>query len=127
MSAPTNVLAAQAAEAVRELNHLTYHPGTLPVPGSYTIIAELADLAYQSAQLLDQLAANLTARHQLGGLRLDAIGQEQFSNPAAVVETGRNALTGAARTARLFARVLTDAQDVTATIAGTDRTTRRRP
>ncbi len=127
MSTPTNDLATQAAEAVRELNHLTYHPGTLPVTDYYTTIAELADLAYQSAQLLDQLAANLTARHQLGGIRLDVIGQEQFTNPEAAVRTGRNALTGAARTARLLARALTDAQDVTATIADTDRTTRGRP
>ncbi len=127
MSTPTSDLAAQAAEAVRELNHLTYQPGALPVPGSYTIIAELVDLAYRSGQLLDQLAANLTARHHLGGLRLDAIGREQFTNPEAAVKTGRNALTGAARTARLLARALTDAQDVTATIADTDRTTRRRP
>ncbi len=128
MSTPTSILATQAAEAVRELNHLTYQPGTLPVPDSYTIIAELADLAYQSAQLLDQLAVNLTARYGHGGLRLDAIGQEQFTNPETAVETGRGALTCAATTARLLGLTLIDAQNATATIADHEpSTTKQRP
>ncbi len=128
MSTPTNILTAQAAEAIRELNHLTYQPGTLPVPDSYTIITELADLADLSAQLLDPLAANLTARHHLDGLRLDAIGQEQFTNPETAVKTGRNALTCAATTARLFGLTLTDAQNTIATIADHEpSTTRQRP
>ncbi len=124
MSTPTSELAAQAAEAVRELNHLTYTPGALSVPDSYTVIVELVDLAYRSAQLLDQLAANLAARHQAGGLRLDAIGQEQFTNPETAVEAGRGSLARAATTARLVGLSLTDAQNTIATIADTASATR---
>ncbi len=113
----TRDLASKAADAIRELNHLTYGPGDLPLPAAYTVIAELDTLAYRLAQLLDQLAANLAARQTQGGLRLDAIGSDHYTTTEQAVERGQAALLEAAVAARSLGQVLDEAHNITATIA----------
>ena len=125
MSPRTSGLARQLPDVVRDLNHLTSEPGGLPVPDAYTVIAELNTLAYRLGQLLDQLGANLTSRHQQGGLRLDAVGLDHYATTDTAVGMGRAALAEAADAARVLAQALDQAQSVTATIADTGPTRQR--
>lgn len=117
MTARIDELANQASEAIRELNHLTYRPGTLPVPQAYTVIAEMATLTDRLGQLLDQLAANLTSRHHQGGLRLDASVLDRYTSIDAAIPLATAALANAAETAGGLHRALNEVQTITATIA----------
>lgn len=122
MSERTTTLARQAAEAIRELNHLTYDPGGLSVPDAYTVIAELATMAYRLDQLLGQLAANLNARNDAGGLRLDFFGQERYDHPADAIHAARDHLSWSAELTRPLATKLEAAQNITAHLADTGPT-----
>lgn len=66
--------AADAAEAVRTLNHATRHPGEFVVADVYTVTAELASIEDRLVQSARQLAAVLAARLEDGGLSHDKGG-----------------------------------------------------
>jgi hypothetical protein len=65
-------LAGRAAEAVRELNHLTRDPGAFTGPAElYRLVGELAVLAGRLPQLLGQLDHWLQTEHDAGRVRSD--------------------------------------------------------
>jgi hypothetical protein len=85
-----------AAEAIRSANHATQRPGSITVPDTSDAVADLGALADRLDQLLRQLARNVEARHDLGGLTLDGFhGAELGGDPTTELADAASAITQA--------------------------------
>lgn len=88
-------IARKASSAIRELNHATLDPSSMPYAGeiSHTVLA-LIELVDRLPQALNQLAAGLHAIEQRDGIRLDHDGDVHAEVQAAVqaLQDAREAL-----------------------------------
>lgn len=104
-------LAAQAAEAVRALNHATLPgSGTLAFPAdAYDVTGALALLASRLPQALAQLLAFLRAEVEAG--RVVIVAGDHAGDPAAVLGAVTGSLDEAAASARRLHQALDAAQN----------------
>lgn len=105
-----------AAEAIRSANHTTYTPGTDTVPDTDAALANLQTLADRLDQLLGQLAANVKARHRLGGLTTDGIRTKPGSDPTTDISHAITTLTQARHASLQLAGALRRAHNTLAHI-----------
>jgi hypothetical protein len=112
---------AQAAEAIRTLNHLTRpHTGALSGPAEVCgLVADLACLARRLPQLLGQLSGWLRTEQRAGRLRVDA--SAPTSDPAALVAAAIDCLARASDHAQQAGRALDTAQQHLAHLAAVTR------
>lgn len=109
------VLARQAAEAVRSLNHAALGPGGLRQPAdAYDVLGELQLAASRLPYLLAQVGHWLAAALDAGRL-----GSDDGTDPAGAVGTARAFLAGARGTAAALARDLGCAQQQLSAVHGT--------
>jgi len=94
-SATPTTTARAAAEAIRELNHLTLNAPSMSAPEISSAVSALADLVDRLPQAFEQLAHHLEKQLQAGAVRM-----EDDRDPAAPVD---QALTGLRRAAALAA------------------------
>jgi hypothetical protein len=108
-------LAGRAAEAVRELNHLTRDPGVFTGPAElYRLVGELAVLAGRVPQLLGQLDRWLREEHDAGRVRVDT-----GTDPGPIVAAAGADLADARDAAHELAHVLDAAQQHLAHLGAT--------
>ena len=118
-SRPTVENAATAAEAVRELTHLTLGRRALSEPAELDrLVAELATLAGRLPQLLRQLRGWLHTEHHNGRLRSD-----DTTDPARIVDRAAAELAEAGHAAHDLGRALDDAHQLLAHLAATPNPT----
>lgn len=118
MTADVAPLAAQAAEAVRALNHATIgNAGALDPADLSAAVAELADLGRRLPQALAQIGRHLRALDTAGALRLDADGVERYGRPSSAVAEAVAMLSEASAGADAVSRALDDALQATSTMA----------
>ena len=73
--------AEAAAEAIRAINHVTFHNTALPYPSdAYRLIGELITLAQRLPQALQQTAQRITRWQDAGELGIDP-GTDYASDP----------------------------------------------
>ena len=109
------VLARQAAEAVRSLNHAALGPGGLRQPAdAYDVLGELSLAASRLPYLLTQVGHWLTATLDAGQL-----GSDDGTDPAGTVGAARAFLADARGTAAALARDLGRAQQQLSAVHGT--------
>jgi hypothetical protein len=102
-------LAQAAADAVRAINHLTYHDTALPYPAdSWRLLSQLATVAHRLPQALDQTAHHLTRRRERGLIGIDP-GTEYAGNASEAVSHSLAGLARARRAAAELAAALDDA------------------
>jgi len=98
-------VAAQAAEAIRALNHLTAEAGELAGPGeAREVIGRLALMGHELPQLCEQLARFLVARCEDGQI-VCGFGDD----PDGLLLEVSEALTAAGRAADMMAAALAEA------------------
>lgn len=119
---PENVLRAArlAAEAVRFLNHATFSPVTaaLRYPSDVDAVLVAMDaLGERLPQLLDQLAAWMTAETKAGRVRVATPGAHSPSAEAVAVSALQVHLNKAGEGAEAFRVPVHDARQITATLA----------
>jgi hypothetical protein len=74
--------AEAAAEAIRAINHVTFHDRALPYPSdAYRLLGELITLAERLPQALQQTAQRVTRWQDAGELGIDA-GSAYAGDPA---------------------------------------------
>ncbi len=105
------VLAGDAAEAARALNHATLPgAGGLVFPAdAYDVTGQLALLASRLPQALAQILAFLTAEVQAG--RVAVVAGDQAGDPAAVLAAVTASLDSAVASARRLHQALDAAQN----------------
>jgi hypothetical protein len=109
------VLARQAAEAVRSLNHAAIGPGGLRQPAdAYEILGDLSAAASQLTYLLAQVGHWLAAALDAGQL-----GSDDGTDPAGTVGTARAFLGSARGSSAALARALGHAQQQLSAVHGT--------
>ena len=98
-------VAAQAAEAVRALNHLTADTGELASPGeAREVVGRLALMGLELPQLCEQLARFLVAQREDG-----QIPRGPGGDPDGVLLEVSEALTAAGQAADMMAAALAEA------------------
>jgi len=109
------VLARQAAEAVRSLNHAALGPGGLRQPAdAYDVLGELSLTASRLPYLLAQVGRWLSAALDAGQL-----GSDDGTDPAGAIGTARAFLASARGSAASLARDLGRAQQQLSAVHGT--------
>jgi hypothetical protein len=99
--------AEAAAEAVRAINHLTYHDEALPYPAeAWRLLGQLSIAAHRLAQAVRQTAKLIDGKHQRGEIGIDPGTDYADAEPTAVAEV----LAGLDAAGRL-ATALADALD----------------
>jgi hypothetical protein len=86
--------AEAAAEAIRAINHVTFHDAALPHPAdAYWLLGELINLAERLPQAFQQTAQRITRWQEAGELGIDR-GTDYAGDPArATVEAVAGLLT----------------------------------
>lgn len=99
------LLADEAAEAVRALNHATIGPAVLPAPDLYRVLGNLAPVGHRLQQLAGQLSAALarSADHY-------QLTEDDDADPAHSIANARDLLTIAASHASRLGELLDEAQ-----------------
>jgi hypothetical protein len=94
--------AQTAADAVRAINHLTYHDTALPYPAdSWRLLTHLATAAHRLPQALDQTARHMASRRERGLIGIDP-GTDYAGNAHVAVS---HSLAGLARAERAAAEL----------------------
>ena len=116
-------LAHAAAEAIRDLNHVTRHQDSLTQPGdAYELIGALFLTASRLPQLITEISSWLD--HALAGGRL---GHDHGGDPAPDVNGAGIFLDDARLSAAALAGDLSQAQELLAAINGSPRTRKDQP
>jgi hypothetical protein len=103
---------ADAADAVRAINHITGWPTGLTYPSeAYTVLGQLATLAARLPQACTQITRQLITWNSAGQLGFDP-GTTHAGHPAAAVVDAMHRLDDAARAARYLEHALAEATHV---------------
>jgi hypothetical protein len=99
--------AAAAAEAIRAINHLTYHDEALPYPAdAWRLLGQLGTAVHRLSQAVRQTAKLTDGKHQRGEIGIDPGTEYAGAEPTALAEV----LAGLDAAGRL-ATALADALD----------------
>lgn len=111
--------AADAAEAIRSLNHVTFMPSSVEFPSDvYRILGELYTMTQRLPQALQQLASRLDEHRATGRLTLDSA--HRHTDPNLAVGSAIAELSTAAEALETVTQSLTAAQNDIANVAMTD-------
>jgi hypothetical protein len=98
--------AEEAAEAIRAINHVTFHAGSLPRPSdAWRLINALATTAHRLGQALEQTGQIVRGQHERGELGIDH-GTTYADQPAMAVSDCLAGLDDAAHASALLAEAL---------------------
>ena len=112
--------AADIADAVRSLNHVTLDAASLEFPSEvYGILADLYTATGRLPQALQQLAQILSTQRDTGRLTLD--DTTRHTDPNDAVTAAIEQLHTAAHTLEAVTHALTEAQNDIAAVAKTSR------